>query len=119
MNRLISLVSIIALGTVPILAQAGGYHWENNIETIHGIIVDSKQAAYDEGFDMIQSYQTKSSPQLRDELKAPFELVDRQSFKVISAKVTIDEFLQSNGQISYQPVLRLKYKYRMRESGNR
>ncbi|CAH1554918.1 hypothetical protein THOB06_10290 [Vibrio rotiferianus] len=53
MKRLISLVSIIALGTVPIIAQAGGYHWENNIETIHGIIVDSKQAAYDEGFEMI------------------------------------------------------------------
>ncbi|MED5505112.1 MAG: acyl-CoA synthetase, partial [Pseudomonadota bacterium] len=35
------------------------------------------------------------------------------------AKVTVDEFLQDNGQIAYQPILNVKYEYRMREPGNR
>ncbi|MDW1811188.1 acyl-CoA synthetase, partial [Vibrio sp. Vb2362] len=30
-----------------------------------------------------------------------------------------NEFLQSDGQVVYQPILNVQYEYRMREPGNR
>lgn len=119
MKRLISLVSLIVLTVTPVAAFAGGYQWTNNSKTIQGNVVDSKQAAYDMGFEMIKNYQSKSSKELRDEFKSAFDMVDRQSFSITNAKVTVDEFLQDNGQIAYQPILNVKYEYRMREPGNR
>ncbi len=119
MKRLISLVSLIVLTATPVAAFAGGYQWTNNSKTIQGHVVDSKQAAYDMGFEMIKNYQSKSSKELRDEFKSAFDMVDRQSFSITNAKVTVDEFLQDDGQIAYQPILNVKYEYRMREPGNR
>ncbi|WP_104046628.1 DUF3316 domain-containing protein [Vibrio jasicida] len=119
MKRLISLVSLIVLTATPVAAFAGGYQWTNNSKTIQGNVVDSKQVAYDMGFEMIKNYQSKSSKELRDEFKSAFDMVDRQSFSITNAKVTVDEFLQDNGQIAYQPILNVKYEYRMREPGNR
>jgi len=119
MKRFITLASLIALTATPLAAIAGGYQWTNNTKTIQGEVVDSKQAAYDMGFEMIKDYQSKSSAQLRDEFKSSFDIVDRQSFSVTNAKVTVGEFLQDNGQIAYQPILNVKYEYRMREPGNR
>lgn len=119
MKRLITLASLIALTATPLAAIAGGYQWTNKTKTIQGEVVDSKKAAYDMGFEMIKDYQSKSSVQLRDEFKSSFDIVDRQSFSITNAKVTVDEFLQDNGQIAYQPILNVKYEYRMREPGNR
>ena len=119
MKRLITLASLIALTATPLAAIAGGYQWTNKTKTIQGEVVDSKQAAYDMGFEMIKDYQSKSSAQLRDEFKSSFDIVDRQSFSITNAKVMVDEFLQDNGQIAYQPILNVKYEYRMREPGNR
>ncbi len=70
MKRLITLASLIALTATPLAAIAGGYQWTNKTKTIQGEVVDSKQAAYDMGFEMIKDYQSKSSAQLRDEFKA-------------------------------------------------
>ncbi len=47
MKRLITLASLLALTTAPSVVFAGGYQWTNNTQTIHGAVVDSKEAAYD------------------------------------------------------------------------
>lgn len=49
MKRLITLASLLALTTAPSVVFAGGYQWTNNTQTIHGAVVDSKEAAYDMG----------------------------------------------------------------------
>ncbi|WP_407546416.1 DUF3316 domain-containing protein [Vibrio parahaemolyticus] len=117
MKRLITLASLLALTTAPSVVFAGGYQWTNNTQTIHGDVVDSKEAAYDMGRVMLQDYQNKSSGQLRDEFTRKSEVVDRQSFSITDSKVTVDEFMESNGQVTYQPVVNVTYEYRMREPG--
>ncbi|MGR5131091.1 DUF3316 domain-containing protein [Vibrio alfacsensis] len=119
MKRIITLASLIALTMTPATVLAGGFFWTSNTETISGDVVDSRQAAYDLGFGMIKDYQNMSSNQLREEFTNPFDYVDRKSFSITNSKVTVDEFLKGNGQIVYQPVLSVKYKYRMRVIGNR
>ncbi|EPP5334881.1 DUF3316 domain-containing protein [Vibrio harveyi] len=119
MKRLITLVGLIALTASPIAAFAGGYQWTNNSKSIQGNVVDSKQAAYEMGFEMIKEYQGKTSLQLSKELYGSFAKVDKNSFSITDSKVTVDEFLQDNGKIAYQPILNVKYEYRLRELGNR
>ncbi len=118
MKRLLSLVSILALGASS-AAFAGGYQWQSKVQSIEGDVVNSKQAAYDMGLAMINDYQSKSSLELRKEFTSSFDNVDRQSFAVTEATVTVDEFLQDNGQIAYQPILNVEYEYRKRELGSR
>ena len=60
MKRLMTLASMIALTAAPSVVFAGGYQWTNDTETIHGDVMDSKQAAYEMGRDMIQNYQRNS-----------------------------------------------------------
>ncbi|HHX8273623.1 TPA: DUF3316 domain-containing protein [Vibrio diabolicus] len=117
MKRLTTLASMIALTAAPSVVFAGGYQWTNDTETIHGDVMDSKQAAYEMGRDMIQNYQSKSPGQLRDEFTSLTEYVDRQSFSITDSKVMVNEFLQSDGQVVYQPILNVQYEYRMRETG--
>ncbi|ARP01501.1 hypothetical protein K08M3_46890 [Vibrio alginolyticus] len=117
MKRLTTLASTIALIAAPSMALASGYQWTNDTETIHGDGMDSKQAAYEMGRDMIQSYQNKSSGQLRDEFTSLTTYVDRQSFSITDSKVMVNEFLQSDGQVVYQPILNVQYEYRMRDTG--
>lgn len=97
MKRLISLVSLIVLTATPVAAFAGGYQWTNNSKTIQGNVVDSKQAAYDMGFEMIKNYQSKSSKELRDEFKsACFPLLMQKlplmSFFKITVRLPINQY---------------------------
>ncbi|MCG6219365.1 hypothetical protein K6U67_01615 [Vibrio diabolicus] len=55
MKRLRTLASRIALSAAPSVGVAGGYQWTNDTERIHGEVMDSKQAAYEMGRDMMQS----------------------------------------------------------------
>ncbi|HAS64063.1 MAG TPA: acyl-CoA synthetase [Vibrio sp.] len=119
MKRSTTLAMLIAMTIAPITAFAGGYYLESKVKQIQGNVVGSKQAAYDEGLTMINDYRSKSSIELRKEFSSTFDYVDRQSFSVTNTKVTVDEFLQSNGQIAYQPVLSVRYEFRKREIGNR
>ena len=105
MRRSITLAIIMALAIVPTTLMAGGYHLESQV-------VDSKQAAYDAGLVMINNYRGKSSLELRKEFSSTFDYVDRRSFTITNTRVTVDEFLQSNGKIAYQPVLRVRYEFR-------
>ncbi|MDF5089084.1 acyl-CoA synthetase, partial [Vibrio parahaemolyticus] len=43
--------------------------------------------------------------------------VDRQSFSITDSKVMVNEFLQSDRQVVYQPILNVQYEYRMRDTG--
>ncbi|MDW3059754.1 acyl-CoA synthetase, partial [Vibrio sp. 1978] len=52
-----------------------------------------------------------------DEFTRKSEFVDRQSFSITDSKVTVDEFMESNGQVTFQPVVNVTYEYRMREPG--
>ncbi|MBA5764626.1 DUF3316 domain-containing protein [Vibrio sp. 404] len=119
MKRSITLAMLIAIAIAPMTTFAGGYHLESKVKQISGSVVGSKQAAYDEGLVMINDYRSKSSIELRKEFSSTFDYVDRRSFSVTNTKVTVDEFLQSNGQIAYQPVLSVRYEFRKREIGNR
>ncbi|MGL6258616.1 DUF3316 domain-containing protein [Vibrio sp. WXL103] len=115
MKRLITLLSVMTIAA-PVFA--GGYSWTNSEEMIEGAIVDNKQAAYAIGLDMLEGYQAKSADELRDEFILDFTYVDNDSFAITEATVTVDEFLQENGKIVYQPVLNLEYEYRVRELGS-
>lgn len=112
MRRSITLAIIMALAIVPTTLMAGGYHLESQVKQIQGNVVDSKQAAYDAGLVMINNYRGKSSLELRKEFSSTFDYVDRRSFTITNTRVTVDEFLQSNGKIAYQPVLRVRYEFR-------
>ena len=119
MKRLITIVSLIAMMSVPLSVFAGGYHWESKVKSIQGDIVASKHIAYDAGLVVILDYKTKSSAELHKELSSVFDYVDRQSFAVTNTHVTVNEFLQDNGQVVYQPIINVRYEFRMREPGNR
>ncbi|EGU41465.1 hypothetical protein VII00023_06407 [Vibrio ichthyoenteri ATCC 700023] len=119
MNRFITLTSLIVTVFASSTVFAGGYHWESKVKSIQGDVVVSKQAAYDVGRMMIQDYNRKSSPELYKEFASVFDYVDRQSFEITNSSVTVDEYLQGDGQIVYQPILNVRYEFRMREPGNR
>lgn len=116
MKSLITLLSLVVI-TAPATVLAGGFIWTDNEEAIEGRIVDNKQAAYTVGLEMIEDYQAMSSQQLRDEFIHGFAHVDRHSFSITDATVMVEEFLQGNGDIVYQPVLNVSYEYRVRELG--
>ncbi len=115
MKRLITLASIIAFTAAPTLVMAGGYEWTHDRETILGDVVGSKDVAYNMGREMMQDYQSMTSGELRDEFTNKAKYVDRKSVSITESTVTIEEFIQSNGQIGYQPVLNLEVSYRMHE----
>ncbi len=118
MKRLITLASIIALTAAPTFVMAGGYGWTHETETVLGDVVASKDMAYNMGRDMMQDYQNMTPGELRDEFTSKAKYIDRNSVAITESTVTIDEFLQSNGQVGYQPVLNLELSYRMHESKN-
>ncbi len=115
MKRLITLASIIAFTAAPTFVYAGGYEWTHDTETIVGDVVASKDMAYDMGREMMQDYQNMTSGQLRDEFTNKARYVDRKSVSITESTVSIEEFIQSNGQVGYQPVLNLEVSYRMHE----
>ncbi len=122
MKRLITLASILAVTAAPTLVFAGNgaYEWTQASETIHGGVAGSKEAAYDMGRAMMQSYQNKSSGEQSDEFRptrASGNYVDRSSFTITDSNVRVDEYLTSDGQIVYKPILKVTYAYRMRETG--
>ncbi|GAK83670.1 acyl-CoA synthetase [Vibrio ponticus] len=118
MKSLTTIAALCAL-TAASSVFAGGYHWQSKVTSIEGDVVASKQAAYDAGLMMINDYRSKSSRELRNEFSSAFDYVDRNSFTITDTKVTVDEFLQGDGQIAYQPVLDVRYEYRKREPGSR
>ncbi|CAE6953648.1 DUF3316 domain-containing protein [Vibrio alginolyticus] len=115
MKRLITLASIIALTAAPTFVTAGGYEWTHETETVLGDVVASEDMAYNMGREMMQDYQSMTPGELRDEFTNKAKYVDRKSVAITESTVTIEEFLQSNGQMGYQPVLNLEVSYRMHE----
>ncbi|RJX74298.1 DUF3316 domain-containing protein [Vibrio sinensis] len=120
MKRIISLISLTLLTTVMSTASfAGLYQWNKDNTKIHGDIVSSKEAAYLMGHNMIKEYRDMSSDQLTSELIHAYHRTDRESVSITNTKVVVDEFLQSNGTIAYQPVLNVSYKYRIQQRNGR
>lgn len=118
MKQLITIAGLIVLTATSATAVAGGYQWKDDSKTISGATVSSKQAAYEIGIDMIENYQNMSSAQLRDQFFHKFDYVDHRSFSITDSHVMVDEFLRDDGQVVYQPVLNVEYKYRKRDIGN-
>lgn len=74
MKRLITLASLLALTTAPSVVFAGGYQWTNNTQTIHGAVVDSKEAAYDMGRVMLKITRTNRLASLETNLLVSLSL---------------------------------------------
>nr|WP_319553080.1 DUF3316 domain-containing protein [uncultured Vibrio sp.] len=115
MKRLVTLASIIAFTAAPTLVFAGGYEWTYDRETVLGDVVANKDMAHNMGRELMEDYQNMTSGELRDEFTSKAKYVDRKSVSITESSVTIEELLQSNGQVGYQPILNLEVSYRMRE----
>ncbi|WP_322805366.1 DUF3316 domain-containing protein (plasmid) [Vibrio alfacsensis] len=118
MKTLLTLTSLLMLSSVSISSFAGPYQLNNAVKSIHGPIAMSKEDAYQIGLSLINQYNDKSSKELSKKLSSRFDDVDSQSFMIKNAKVTVDEFLQGNGKIAYQPILSISYEFKKRELGN-
>lgn len=115
MKRLITLASILAVTAAPTLVMASGYQWTHDRETVFGDVVASKDMAYDMGRAMMQDYRSMTPGELRDEFTNKAKYVDRRSVAITESSVTIEELIQSNGQVGYKPILNLEVSYRMHE----
>ncbi len=74
-----------------------------------------KDMAYDMDRELMEDYQNMTSGELRDQFTSKAKYVDRKSVSITESTVIIEELLQSNGQVGYQPILNLEVSYRMRE----
>lgn len=119
MKTLLKLTSLLILSSVSVNSFAGPYRLINSEKTIKGPIVISKVDAYQAGLSLIEEYNNKTPKELSEKLSSRFEDVDRRSFMINDTKVTVDEFLQDNGKIVYQPILTITYNFKKREIGDR
>lgn len=118
MKTLLTLMPLLVLSSFSTSSFAGPYQINNAVKNIHGPTVMSKEEAYQIGLSLINQYNNKSSKELSKKLSSRFDDVDSQSFMIKNAKVKVDEFLQSNGKITYQPILNISYEFKKRELGN-
>jgi len=78
----------------------------------------SRNAAYQQGYEIMGNLHEKSSQELIKILKTSLIDLDVQSVMVIDKEVTVKEFSKQPNVIKYQALVDVKYHYRINESDN-
>jgi len=115
MIKVISLASVMLFSSVA-LAGAGAYNTVIQSESMSGSAVASKDAAIAEGKSMIMEINQKSPYELSRSVNYPTNnLVDVNSFELRNSNVTVNEIVNSDGDIAYQPVVNVSYEFKSRD----
>ena len=78
----------------------------------------SRNAAYQQGYEVMDNLHGKSSQALIKILKTSLIDLDVQSVMVVDKEVTVKEFSKQPNVIKYQALVDVKYHYRIYESDN-
>ncbi|PAU36873.1 acyl-CoA synthetase [Vibrio coralliilyticus] len=118
MIKLISLSSVLLFSSFAVAGLSGNTSLKS--VTMTGDIVQSSEAAFSAGHAMADHINNKSPYELSRTVDYySGELVDTSSFKIIQSSVSVKELVNSDGEVAYQPVLSVDYKYRTHSSSNR
>jgi len=78
----------------------------------------SRDAAYQQGYAIMDNLHGKSSRDLIKILKTSLINLDFQSVMVVDKEVTVKEYSKQRNVIKYQALVDVKYHYRIYESDN-
>ena len=102
------LISVTALaGTQTVYSEA-------NLSTAG---FSSKAAAYEAGFDYVDALEKASHSELRFKL-APIGENTVSNLKLDDTAVTIEEFSETRGEISYRAIVNVDYHFDARDNNN-
>ena len=77
----------------------------------------SKAAAYEAGFDYVDALHTASHSELRFKL-APIDESVVSNIKLGDTVVSIEEFSEARGEISYRAIVNVDYQFDTRDNNN-
>ncbi len=121
MIKVLSLAGVVLFSSIAVAGYSSG-RYETRIDTSHmtGEAMQSREAAFAAGRDMLMDVNNQSSYELSKSVPyANHDFVDNRSYKVVDSQVTVKEVMTSSGDIAYQPVLNVKYSYHYRDHNNR
>lgn len=110
---------LIAFAAATLLTSSviAGTHTVYDHNNLHTGSFASKSEAYEAGFDIAEQVSGMSQSQLRSKLRFTDGNLVR-NIKVDNTKVTVEEFAESRGKISYRATVNVAYTYKARESNN-
>ncbi|HIF9128956.1 TPA: DUF3316 domain-containing protein [Photobacterium damselae] len=116
MVKLISLLSGIVLSFA---VNASPYTWKSQQTTIDGAQFTSSQQAFDAGLVLLRGFESKSAFELGKALNPiSTDRVNPRSYQITQSKVKVDQFLNSQGDMIYQPIVDITYRYEARDRNN-
>ncbi|KJY82798.1 acyl-CoA synthetase [Vibrio galatheae] len=116
MIKLMSLASIVLFSSVVVAGSGGGYTTKMKSETMSGNPVASREAALAAGKSMIMDINDKSPYELsRSVSYSSNDQVDVNSFELRDSQVTVNEIVTNEGDIAFQPVIKVNYEFRARD----
>ncbi|MCG7499405.1 DUF3316 domain-containing protein [Vibrio sp. Of7-15] len=110
-----ALCTVIALSLFSAQALAHNFGSRTSTTILKSESVNSKSTAYDRGYSIMQSLNSKSSKDLRTMLKVHDDDIDPGSFKINYQEVTVREYSTGPGVMLYQAAVMVQYQYRVHD----
>lgn len=120
MIKVLSLAGVVLFSSIAVAGYSGQY--ETRVSTSHmvGDAMQSRDAAFAAGKNMLMDVNDKSAYELSKSMPhTTHDVINNRSYKVLDSDVTIKEVITNNGDVAYQPVLNVKYSYQYRDHNNR
>jgi hypothetical protein len=100
------------------MAPTANYTMQSSIKTLRSEPTSSRDAAYQQGYDIMNNLHGKSPTELRNILKLSLKGLDTKSVMIEDKEVTVKEFSKKPNVFEYQALVNVKYHYRQYQSHN-
>lgn len=107
------LLPLLLASSAALAGGTGHFLNASNATVFSGVPTNSKQAAYEMGYEAMSDLNSQSSWELSSSMPTGLERVDPHSFEILNSRVTVSEYLTDNGQLVYQPMVHVSYMYRV------
>ncbi|MEJ2763376.1 DUF3316 domain-containing protein [Photobacterium sp. MCCC 1A19761] len=112
---LVMFSSLFSTGVVADhFATINRYQHQNGFYTLRTDLVSSKEAAYQQGHQLMSALAQQSAYDLHRTLHVPINRLDVRSVKIDDSYVTVRELSRKPGTIEYQGLIEVFYHYRVR-----
>ncbi|EAS43787.1 DUF3316 domain-containing protein [Photobacterium profundum] len=100
------------------MRSAANYTVQTGTATLLSDVTATRSSAYQQGYDILNSLNGKSSTELRPILNVSSRDLDAKSIMIEDKEVTVKEFAKQPNVIEYQALVNVKYHYRIHDSNN-
>ncbi|HEY5715294.1 MAG TPA: DUF3316 domain-containing protein [Psychromonas sp.] len=110
---LVSSMVILSANAFASAAVYGDYSVRSNNKTIKTATVDNKETAYKIGFEKLNQLKAESGAALSNELALSLDSFKEKNSVILNdgAYITIQEFMNKQGNIVYQGLVNVTYSY--------